>query len=252
MLTKRIIACLDVDGGSVVKGVEFVNLAAVGDPVEMAERYERDGADEIVFLDVSATNAKRATVLDMVSRTAERLFIPLTVGGGMRTVDDVDRALKAGADKIAINSAGVKTPQLFTQCAERFGAQCIVASIDAKRVGDDWKVYVNGGREATGLGAIEWAERCAALGAGEILVTSIDRDGTRNGYDIQLLARIAAVVSVPVIASGGAGTGAHVADAFRNGADAALLAGVLHDGTTNIRALKDDVSSAGMNVREAA
>lgn len=252
MLTKRIIACLDVDGGSVVKGVEFVNLAEVGDPVEMAARYERDGADEIVFLDVSATNAKRATVLDMVSRTAERLFIPLTVGGGMRTVDDVDRALRAGADKIAINSAGVKTPELFTGCADRFGAQCVVASIDAKKEGDSWKVYVNGGREATGLDAVEWAERCASLGAGEILLTSIDRDGTRNGYDIQLLRKIAGVVAVPVVASGGAGTAAHVADAFRNGADAALLAGVLHDGTTSIGALKGYVSSAGMNVREAA
>lgn len=252
MLTKRIIACLDVDGARVVKGVEFVNLADIGDPIEMSARYEADGADEIVFLDVSATNAGRATVLDVVLRTAERLFIPLTVGGGMRTVNDVDRALRSGADKIGINSAGVKSPALFTECADRFGSQCVVASVDARRSGDSWTVYVNGGREDTGLDAIEWAVKCAELGAGELLVTSIDRDGSRNGYDLELVRRVAGAVDIPVIASGGAGNGAHLADAFRNGADAALIAGILHDGSTNIPTLKSAVAREGIDVREAA
>lgn len=252
MLIKRIIACLDVDGARVVKGVEFVNLAAVGDPVEMSERYERDGADEIVFLDVSATSEGRATVLETVCRTAERLFIPLTVGGGMRTVEDVDRALRSGADKVAINSAGVRTPELFTRSADRFGSQCVVASIDAKKHGDGWRVYVSGGREATGLDALEWAVRCAELGAGELLVTSIDRDGTRSGYDLELVRRISGMADVPVIASGGAGNGAHVADALRSGADAALVAGILHDRSTDVGAIKSCVALAGIDVRRAA
>lgn len=252
MITRRIIACLDVDGTRVVKGSGFVNLTDVGDPVEMSERYESEGADEIVFLDVSATNEARATVLEMVSRTAERLFIPLTVGGGMRTVDDIANALRAGADKTAINTAGVRNPDLFTDAARRFGAQCVVASIDARKSGGSWEVYVNGGREATGLDAIEWSARCAELGAGELLVTSIDRDGTRNGYDLDLVRRISEAVDVPVIASGGAGTASHVAEAFRSGADAALLAGILHDGTTCIRDVKSELSRAGIEVRAAA
>jgi len=252
MLTKRIIACLDVDGSRVVKGTGFVNLADVGDPVEMAERYECEGADEIVFLDVSATNEKRRTVLDVVSRTAERLFIPLTVGGGIRSVEDVDRALRSGADKVAINSAGIRTPSLFTEAASRFGSQCIVASIDAKRAGRSWEVYVNGGREATGVSAMDWAPRCADLGAGELLLTSIDCDGTRSGYDLELIGAISGAVTVPVIASGGAATAAHIAEAFASGADAALLAGVLHDRSTDILSLKKELSRSGIRTREAA
>jgi imidazole glycerol-phosphate synthase subunit HisF len=252
-LTRRIIACLDVDDGRVVKGVGFVNLEEMGDPAAMAERYERDGADEIVFLDVSATNARRDTLLDVVSRTAERVFIPLTVGGGVRSVTDMDRVLRAGADKVAVNSAGVRNPDLFTEAAERFGAQCVVASIDARRVaGGEWEVYVNGGREPTGLDAIDWSVRCAKLGAGEILLTSIDRDGTRNGYDLELLARVTGLVDVPVIASGGAGNARHIADAFGNGAEAALLAGILHDGTTDISSLKAELLESGIAVRRAA
>ena len=251
-LMKRIIACLDVDDGKVVKGVEFVNLTSVGDPAAMAERYESEGADEIVFLDVSATHAGRATLLDVVSRTAERLFIPLTVGGGVRTVADVDLVLRAGADKVAVNSAAVATPELLTEAALRFGAQCVVASIDARSRAGGWEVYVSGGRVPTGLDAIEWAKRCAELGAGEILLTSIDRDGTRNGYELELTARVSEVVKVPVIASGGAGNARHIADAFASGADAALLAGILHDGTTNLISLKEQLTRAGLPVRKAA
>ena len=251
-LMKRIIACLDVDDGKVVKGVEFVNLTSVGDPAAMAERYESEGADEIVFLDVSATHTGRATLLDVVSRTAERLFIPLTVGGGVRTVADVDLVLRAGADKVAVNSAAVATPELLTEAALRFGAQCVVASIDARSRAGGWEVYVSGGRVPTGLDAIEWAKRCAELGAGEILLTSIDRDGTRNGYELELTARVSEVVKVPVIASGGAGNARHIADAFASGADAALLAGILHDGTTNLISLKEQLTRAGLPVRKAA
>lgn len=252
-LTKRIIACLDVDDGKVVKGVGFVNLEEMGDPAAMAERYESDGADEIVFLDVSATNSRRATLLDVVSRAAERVFIPLTVGGGVGSAADVQSVLRAGADKVAINSAGVRNPALFAEASERFGAQCVVASIDAHKIaGGVWEVYVNGGREPTGLDAIEWSVRCAKLGAGEILLTSIDRDGTRNGYDLELLARVARLVDVPVIASGGAGNARHIAEAFASGADAALLAGILHDGTTDLSSLKAELLRDGVAVRKAA
>jgi cyclase len=252
-LRPRIIACLDVDGGKVVKGVGFLNLEEMGDPAAMAERYETEGADEIVFLDVSATNARRATLLGVVSRTAERLFIPLTVGGGIRSVTDVAQVLRAGADKVAINSAGVQNPTLFTEAAERFGAQCVVASMDARKTGAGrWEVFVNGAREATGLDAVEWAARCATLGAGEILLTSIDRDGTRSGYDLELLANVSAAVDVPVIASGGAGNAGDIADAFGAGADAALLAGILHDGTTDLRTLKTELARKGIRVRKAA
>jgi cyclase len=253
MLTHRVIACLDVKGGRVVKGTRFVNLRDSGDPVALAEGYEAQGADEIVFLDIAATNEGRATLLDLVRRTAERLFIPLTVGGGMRRVEDIANALRAGADKIAINSAAVRRPQLVTQAASRFGSQCVVASIDALRKGDFWEVYVNGGRQPTGLDAIEWAKRCADLGAGEILLTSIDRDGGRSGYDIELLALVSRAVSVPIVASGGAGSPRDVVDAFvLGGADAALLAGVLHDGTTDIRGVKAALQAASIAVRAAA
>jgi len=253
MLTNRIIACLDVMDGRVVKGTGFVNLRDAGDPVVLAERYEAQGADEIVYLDIAATDEGRGTLLDLVRRTAERLFIPLTVGGGMRTVGDIANALRAGADKTAVNSAAVRHPNLLTHAASRFGSQCVVASIDALRRGESWEVYINGGRQPTGLDAIEWAQRCAELGAGEILLTSIDRDGARSGYDIELLSAVAAVVTVPVVASGGAGSARDVVDAFvRGGADAALLAGVLHDATTDIRSLKSALQAASIPVRTAA
>src|SRR6266540_1678135 len=253
MLSKRIIACLDVAGGRVVKGISFVDLADVGDPVALAERYEAQGADEIVYLDISATNEARGTLLDLVRRTAERLFIPLTVGGGIRTVEDVALALRSGADKVGINSAAVRNPPVLRDASERFGSQCIVASIDALRKGDGWEVYVNGGRQPTGLDAIEWAVECAALGAGEILVTSIDRDGARSGYDLELTSRIANAVGIPVIASGGAGGAGDVVAALTIGrADAALVAGILHDGTTDIGTLKAAVGAANIRVRAAA
>jgi cyclase len=253
MLSRRVIACLDVKDGRVVKGTRFVNLRDSGDPVELAERYEAQGADEIVYLDISATDEGRATLLDLVKRTAERLFIPLTVGGGMRTVDDIASALRAGADKIAINSAAVRHPELLTAAASRFGSQCIVSSIDALKRSESWEVYINGGKRPTGLDAITWAKRCAALGAGEILLTSIDHDGGRSGYDLELLSLVSGAVSVPVVASGGAGSSCDVADAFvRGGADAALLAGVLHDGTTDIRSIKFALCAAGIEVRAAA
>jgi cyclase len=252
-LMNRVIACLDVKDARVVKGVGFVNLRDEGDPVVLAERYEAQGADEIVYLDISATNDGRSTLLDLVRRTAERLFIPLTVGGGMRSVDDIAAALRAGADKIAINSAGVRRPELFSEAATRFGSQCVVASIDALRNGDSWEVYVNGGREPTGLDAIEWAAKCIELGAGEILLTSIDRDGARTGYDLELLSRVAKVSTVPVIASGGAGSAADIRDAFtRGGADAALLAGLLHSGVTDIQSIKSALRADGISVRIAA
>ena len=253
MLSHRVIACLDVKDGRVVKGTKFVNLRDSGDPVVLAERYEAQGADEIVYLDISATDEGRGALLDLVRRTAERLFIPLTVGGGMRTVDDIASALRAGADKVAINSAAVWRPELLTEAATRFGSQCVVASIDALETDGSWEVYVNGGREPTGLDAIEWAERCASLAAGEILLTSIDRDGARSGYDIDLVSRVTEVVTVPVVASGGAGSARDVVDAFiRGGADAALLAGVLHDGTTDIRSIKAALQAASIQVRTAA
>lgn len=253
MLTHRIIACLDVMDGRVVKGTNFVNLRDSGDPVALAERYEAQGADEIVFLDIAATIERRATLLDLVRRTAERLFIPLTVGGGMRTVDDIASALRAGADKTAINSAAVRCPELLTQASQRFGSQCVVASIDALRKDASWEVYVNGGRDPTGLDAIDWAARCAELGAGEILLTSIDRDGARSGYDIELVSAVVQAVKVPVVASGGAGSACHVVDAItRGGADAALLAGVLHDKTTNIASVKSALRAANIPVRAAA
>lgn len=253
MLSRRVIACLDVKDGRVVKGTKFVNLRDSGDPVVLAERYEAQGADEIVYLDISATDEGRGTLLDLVRRTAERLFIPLTVGGGMRTVSDIERALRAGADKIAINSAAVQRPELLTAAASRFGSQCVVSSIDALKHDASWEVYINGGKQRTGLDAIAWAKGCVALGAGEILLTSIDRDGARSGYDLELVARVSRAVSVPVVASGGAGSAADVADAFvRGGADAALLAGVLHDGTTDIRSVKSALVAAGIEVRTAA
>lgn len=253
MLTRRIIACLDVMDGRVVKGTRFVNLRDAGTPVALAESYEAQGADEIVFLDIAATEEQRGTLLDLVRSTAERLFIPLTVGGGMRTVDDIGNALRAGADKTAINSAAVRCPELLTNAARRFGSQCLVASIDALRNDSGWEVYINGGRKPTGLDAVKWATRCAELGAGEILLTSIDQDGSRSGYDLELASRVASAVTVPVVASGGAGSADDVVDAFVRGrADAALIAGVLHDGTIDIRSVKSALRAAGIPVRVAA
>lgn len=252
-LTRRLIVCLDVDRGRVVKGTQFVALRDVGDPVELAARYEAAGADEIVFLDITATHEGRGTTLELARRSAQRLFIPLTIGGGIDSVDAMSAALRAGADKVGVNSAAVRRPALITEGAERFGAQCIVASIDAKRDGDRWRVYVAGGRQPTELDAVEWAARCAELGAGEILLTSIDRDGARNGYDLALTRAVAAAVPVPVIASGGAGTPEHVCAAIADGgADAALVAGILHDGTTSVAALKEAMRRAALPVREVA
>lgn len=253
MLTRRVIVCLDVRGGRVVKGVRFESLRDVGDPVALAERYEAAGADEIVFLDISASAEERATLLDLARRTAERLFIPLTIGGGVRTVDDMGRALRAGADKVSVNTAAVARPALLTEAAERFGAQCVVASIDAKRRGAGWCVHTHGGRTPTDLDAVDWARECVARGAGEILLTSIDRDGVRSGYDTALTRAIAETVPVPVVASGGAGSVDHVVAILRDGgADAALVAGILHDGNTTVEAIKRAMREAGLAVRSAA
>src|SRR3954467_13870840 len=252
MLTRRLVVCLDVKGGRVVKGTQFVQLRDVGDPVELATRYEQEGADEIVFLDISASAEDRGTLLDVARRTAERLFIPLTIGGGVRSADDVGLALRAGADKVSINSASVRRPELLTEAAERFGSQCVVASIDAKRDGTSWSVYVKGGRERTSLDAVEWAAECVHRGAGEVLLTSIDRDGARTGYDLELTRAVAAAVNVPVVASGGAGNAQHVCDVFEEGnADAALLAGILHDGLITVRAVKSAMRNAQLPVRAA-
>jgi len=253
MLSPRIIACLDVTGGRVVKGTKFVNLRDQGDPVELAETYGREGADEVTFLDISATPEQRAPLLDVVHRTAERLFVPLTVGGGMRSAEDVERALRAGADKVALNSAPVRAPELFSECARRFGAQCVVASIDARRAGGRWQVVVGGGRTPVDLDAVEWAREAERRGAGEILLTSIDRDGARTGYDLELTRAVARAVRVPVVASGGAGEAEHLRAVLQDaGADAALVAGILHDGTTTVRALKEALSAAGVPVRGEA
>lgn len=252
MLTRRVVVCLDVKGGRVVKGTQFVQLRDVGDPVELATRYEREGADEIVFLDISASAEERGTLLDVARRTAERLFVPLTIGGGVRSAEDVGRALRSGADKVSINSAAVSRPEILTESALRFGSQCVVASIDAKRDTDGWRVYVKGGREATTLDAVEWAAACVRYGAGEILLTSIDRDGARTGYDLPLTRAVADAVRVPVVASGGAGTAAHVCEVLADArADAALLAGILHDGVTTVHAVKDAMRAARLPVRAA-
>jgi cyclase len=252
-LSRRVIVCLDVREGRVVKGVQFEELRDVGDPVELAERYERDGADEIVFLDIGATHEARNTMLDLARRTAERLFIPLTIGGGIRTVDDMANALRAGADKIGVNSAAVQRPEIMTEGARRFGAQCIVASIDAKRDGDSWRVYTSGARVRTELDAVEWARECVSRGAGEILLTSIDRDGARTGYDVELTRAVADAVDVPVIASGGAGSAAHIREVILNGgADAALVAGIVHDGVATIAGLKRVMRDANIPVRMVA
>lgn len=250
MLAKRIIPCLDIKDGRVVKGVNFINLRDAGDPVEQARLYDEQGADELVFLDISATNEGRKTTLELVSRVAETVFMPLTVGGGIREVDDMRNLLLAGADKISVNSAAVKKPELLSDGAARFGAQCIVLAIDARRSGLSWEVYVNGGRVPTGIDAVEWAVRGVELGAGEILLTSMDADGTLAGYNIELTRIIAEAVSVPVIASGGAGTPSHFAQVLTEGkADAALAASLFHDGKLKIAELKKELQGLGVPVR---
>ncbi len=255
MLAKRIIPCLDIRDGRVVKGVNFVNLRDAGDPVEQARRYEAEGADELVFLDISATPEGRATTVELVARVAAQVFMPFTVGGGIRTVEDIRRLLLAGADKVSVNSAAVRNPDLLTEAAERFGSQCIVLAIDAKRVSAPgepprWEVYISGGRIPTGLDAVAWAVEGVRRGAGEILLTSIDADGTLQGYDLELTRAVVEAVPVPVIASGGAGKPEHFAQVLRDaGADAALAASLFHDGVLSIPELKAYLHRQGIPVR---
>ena len=251
MYAKRIIPCLDVNRGRVVKGVNFVNLIDAGDPVECAKVYDKAGADELVFLDITASSDARDTVVDMVEAVAKCVFIPFTVGGGIRTVEDFRRILNAGADKVSVNSAAVKNPELIREAAEKFGSQCVVVAIDAKRRGNGgWEVYLNGGRVATGIDAVEWAKRAETLGAGEILLTSMDCDGTKAGYDLELTRAVSESVGIPVIASGGAGELSHFLDAFREGkADAVLAASLFHFKQIEIRELKEYLAQNGESVR---
>ena len=251
MYAQRIIPCLDIKDGRVVKGINFVDLRDAGDPVASAKAYEIAGADEIVFLDITATSDSRNTVADLVRRVASEVFIPITVGGGIRTVDDIRAILRAGADKVSLNSAAVKNPRLITDGAEAFGSQCIVVAIDAKRRCDkSWEVYTAGGRIPTGLDAIEWAAQAESLGAGEILLTSMDRDGTKSGYDIELTAQVSSRVNIPVIASGGAGNYSHFYDAFTIGkADAVLAASLFHYNEIPMPELKKYLSCRGISVR---
>ncbi|MBD8062349.1 imidazole glycerol phosphate synthase subunit HisF [Oceanitalea stevensii] len=251
----RVIPCLDVDAGRVVKGVKFENLRDAGDPVELARRYDAEGADEITFLDVSASTEDRATTLDVVSRTAEEIFVPLTVGGGVRAVEDVDRLLRAGADKVGINTAAVARPELLSEVAERFGRQVIVLSVDARRCRDGattpsgYEVTTHGGRRGTGIDAVAWAVEAAERGAGEILLNSIDADGTEDGFDIEMLTAVRGRVNVPLIASGGAGSAAHFTEAAQAGADAVLAASVFHFGTLTVHDVKAAMRDAGVAVR---
>lgn len=250
MLSKRIIPCLDVKNGRVVKGINFVGLKDVGDPVECAKAYNEQGADEIVFLDITATHEARGTIIDVVRNTAKEVFVPLTVGGGIRTIEDFRDILRAGADKISVNSAAVKNPELIKEAADIFGSQCVVVAIDAKRFDDGFHVVVNGGRIDTGLDAIEWAKKAQELGAGEILLTSMDTDGTKNGFDIELLNAICDVVTIPVIASGGCGTLNHFSEVFqKSGADAALAASLFHYKELTVGEVKKHLKENGIPVR---
>lgn len=250
MLKKRVVPCLDVKGGRVVKGVKFENLRDVGDPAELAARYYDEGADEVVFLDISASQEERKTTLDVVRRTAERLFIPLTVGGGIRTVADVQNALSAGADKVSVNTAAVLRPELIREASERFGAQCIVLAIDARRMGDSWRLHTHGGSKATDKDVIAWAREAAALGAGEILLTSMDRDGTRGGYDVELTRAVADAAGIPVIASGGAGALEHFSEILTEGrADAALAASLFHERQLTVSQVKRYLTEKTVPVR---
>ena len=253
MLAKRIIPCLDVTGGRVVKGTRFVDLRDAGDPVEVAARYDEEGADELTFLDITASHEERDIIIDVVTRTAEKVFMPLTVGGGVRTIEDVRRLLSAGADKVSINTAAVADVALVERAARRFGTQCIVVAVDAKRVRDvegKWEVYTHGGRRPTGIDAVEWTRRVERAGAGEILLTSMDCDGTKDGYDVELTRAVAEAVGVPVIASGGAGTLEHLAEVLTRGkADAALAASIFHYREFTIRQTKTFLAEAGIPVR---
>ncbi len=251
MLARRIIPCLDVQGGRVVKGTKFLNLRDAGDPVEVAERYEEEGADELVFLDITASHEERQIVLDIVARTAERVFMPLTVGGGIRTLDDIRQLLSAGADKVSINSAAVKNPTFIEDASRRFGSQCIVVAIDARRNGSGkWEVYIHGGRIPTGLDAVSWAVESEKRGAGEILLTSMDSDGTKQGYDIELTRSVAEAVHLPVIASGGAGTLEHLREVLSEGkADAALAASIFHYCKYSIQEAKEHLARNDIPVR---
>jgi imidazole glycerol-phosphate synthase subunit HisF len=250
MRSVRLIPCLDIRDGRVVKGVNFVGLRDAGDPVELAKVYNDEGADELVFLDIAASHEGRAPVIELAERVAEEIFIPFTVGGGLRTIEDIRQALLAGADKVSLNTAALENPDLISEAAERFGAQCIVVAIDARRAGDGWEVFSHGGRTATGLDAVEWAKRAAALGAGEILLTSMDADGTQAGYDLGMLRAVSENVPVPVIASGGAGEPEHLIEAVRDGkADAVLLASIVHDGIYRIGDLKRRMANAGLPMR---
>lgn len=252
MLTKRIIPCLDVTMGRVMKGINFINLTDVGDPVEIAEFYNSEGADEIVFLDITATHEGRSTMLDVVRRTAEKVFIPLTVGGGIKTIEDFKETLRAGADKISVNSAAIRNPQLISEAATKFGSQCVVVAIDGKKNEDGlgWNVVINGGRIDTGLDAVEWAKTVEKLGAGEILLTSMDYDGTKKGYDIEFLNAITGSVNIPVIASGGCGKIEDFYDVFaKSGADAALAASLFHYKELSIRDVKQYLKDSGVEIR---
>ena len=247
---KRIIPCLDVNAGRVVKGVNFVGLKDAGDPVEVAKRYNEEGADEITFLDITATHEGRGTIVDIVKEVAKEVFIPLTVGGGIRELDDIYNLLDVGCDKVSINSAAVRNPDFIDESAKRFGSQCIVVAIDAKRSGDGWHIFLNGGRKDTGIDAIEWAKEAYERGAGEILLTSMDADGTKQGFDNQLNSAISSVVDIPVIASGGAGSMEHIKDAFLTGkADAALAASIFHYREIDIMDLKQYLADNGICVR---
>jgi cyclase len=253
MKAARVIPCLDVDGGRVVKGVNFVDLVDAGDPAELASRYDAQGADELVFLDITASSDARETTVEMAARVAERVFIPFTIGGGIRSVDDARRLLRAGADKVSVNSAAVQRPELITELAEEFGSQCVVVAIDARRRTDRGaEVFTHGGRTATGLDAVEWARRAEALGAGELLLTSMDRDGTKAGFDCELTATISDAVGIPVIASGGVGTLDHLVEGVLEGhADAVLAASIFHFGEHTVAEAKAHMAAAGITVRPA-
>jgi cyclase len=251
MLSKRIIPCLDVKGGRVVKGVNFVNLRDAGDPVEIAKKYSDEGADEVCFLDITASNEERKTMIDVVERTAGQVFVPLTVGGGVRTLDDVRQILLAGADKVSINTAAVKNPDFVKEAADKFGSQCIVVAIDARRSGENkWEVFTHGGRNPTGIDAVEWAKKMQQYGAGEILLTSMDKDGTKSGYDLPLTKTISRNLRIPIIASGGAGNLEHLSDGVKLGeADAVLVASIFHYGEYTIKEAKEFLSANGISVR---
>ena len=255
MVLKRVIPCLDVDNGRVVKGTNFVDIRDAGDPVELAARYDAEGADELVFLDITASHERRDTIVELARRTADNVFIPFTIGGGIRSVEDAQAVLDAGADKVSVNSAAVARPELVAELADVFGAQCVVLAIDAKRTAsrngalDAWEVFVAGGRTGTGIDVVTWAREGVERGAGEILLTSMDRDGTNDGYDLDLTRAVSEAVGVPVIASGGAGTLEHLADALHAGADAALAASIFHYGTFRVREAKQHLAAAGIAVR---